>query len=190
MGEDTARDVRRFVYCIDSRDHITAVNDPWREFAIENGAAGLAHDTVVGRSLWSYVADSETLHLYQQMLRRLRTNRQSIRVPFRCDAPALRRYMELEMTVANDDSVCFTAEIVRLEPRAPVALLDDSHRRRDGLLRMCSWCKKVELDDKTWADVEEAVKRLRIFEQARLPHITHGMCDACFARLHPLGEDD
>lgn len=190
MGEHTARDVRRFVYCIDCRDHITAVNDAWREFAIENGAAGLAHDTVVGRSLWSYVTDTETLHLYQQMLRRLRTNRQSIHVPFRCDAPALRRYMELEMTVADDDSVCFTAEIVRLEPRAPVALLDDLQTRRDGLLRMCSWCKKVELDDKTWADVEEAVKRLRIFDQARLPYITHGMCDACFARLHPLGEDD
>src|SRR3569623_894919 len=166
MREDTARDVRRIDYCIARRDHITAVNDAWRDFAIELGAAELAYDTVVGRSLWSYVTDTETLHLYQQMLRRLRTIRQSIRVPFRCDAPALRRYMELDMTVADDFCVCFMAESVRREPRAPVALLDDSHTRRDGLLRMCSWCKKVELDDKTWADVEEAVKRLRIFDQA------------------------
>src|SRR3569623_13042 len=140
MREDTARAVRRVVYCIDRRDHITAVNAAWREFAIENGAAELAHDTVVGRSLWSYVTDTETLHLYQQMLRRLRTNRQSIREQFRCDAPALRRNMELEMPVADVDSVCFTAEIVLLVPLAPVARRDDSHTRRYGLLRMCSWC--------------------------------------------------
>ena len=42
---------------------------------------------------------------------------------------------------------------------------------------MCAWCKKADVGG--WVEVEEAVRRLQLFDQARLPRITHGVCPAC-----------
>lgn len=42
---------------------------------------------------------------------------------------------------------------------------------------MCGWCKKVAIPE--WVEVEEGVKRMNWFEDAKLPSITHGICPAC-----------
>lgn len=183
-------DTRKFIYCIDARHQIVSVNDDWRAFAVENGAPALAEAALIGTSLWRYITDATTVHLYRLLLQRLHARGGPLRVPFRCDAPALRRYMELELAPLDDGGVRFTAAVLRLEARAPVPLLDAALQRGGGLLRMCSWCKRVELGDGTWVEVEEAVMRLALFDHAAPPHITHGMCGDCFARLYPPGADD
>lgn len=183
-------DAQSSVYHIDSQNCIIAFNDAWRAFAVENGAPELANDAVIGQPLWRYITNPETVHLYQRLLQSVRADRRPIRVPFRCDAPSLRRFMELEMAAEDNDGVRFSVVTLRLEARPPVVLLDAALARSGGMLRMCSWCKQIELGEGAWVEVEEAVRRLRLFDHATLPHITHGMCDACFARLYPKADDD
>ena len=179
-----------FVYHIDQRDRIASVDDAWRAFAVENGAPQLAGDAVIGQLLLSYITDAETSHLYQVLLQKLRKTGVPIRVPFRCDAPALRRFMELEMAADDAGGVRFTGRLLRLERRAPVNLLDPALQRGESLLRMCSWCKRIDVGGGVWLEVEDAIARLHLFDAAPLPQISHGMCDACFALLYPPGEEE
>ena len=54
---------------------------------------------VVGRSsTWNFIQGAETVRLYQAILRRVRSNSSRVVVPFRCDAPTLRRHMRLEIS--------------------------------------------------------------------------------------------
>jgi hypothetical protein len=55
-------------------------------------------------------------------------------------------------------------------------------RSDEPLLRVCSWCKKVDTRW-GWCEAEEAVVRLGLFEAQALPDITHGICQDCYERV-------
>jgi hypothetical protein len=38
----------------------------------------------------------------------------------------------------------------------------------------------MDVDAGRWAEIEEAVTSLRLFEYKSLPPLTHGMCEQCF----------
>lgn len=179
------------IYRIDAGDIITAVNPDWDAFARENEGAHLTGEHVVGRDLWAFIGDFETAQIYRAVLARLRGGAVVPPLPFRCDSPALRRFMELHLRAVTDDGgVELEARLLRSEPREAVALLDPAAPRDDELLRMCSWCKRVAVTESQWCEVEEAAQRLRLFERDRLPELTHAMCDRCFDDLHGADEGD
>jgi hypothetical protein len=63
-----------------------------------------------------------------------------------------------------------------------VRLLD--HRitdRSDELIKMCSWCARIEAGD--WVEIEEGCRRLGLLEEPRLPQITHTVCAGCMAAM-------
>jgi hypothetical protein len=87
-------DNRTFVHRIDSNDMIVVVNDEWLSFGSEN-VYNLSQDVVVNKSLWDFIIDKETQHLYKIMLEKVRAVNARIKFPFRCDSPDCRRFMEL-----------------------------------------------------------------------------------------------
>ena len=178
------------VYCIDRADVITAVNADWDAFARDNEGDHLTADNVVGRPLWDFISDPETEQIYRALLRRLRQGVAIPPLPFRCDSPGLRRFMELHTRGGDDQSVEFEARLLRAEPREPVALLEAETERGDGLVRICSWCKRVAVAEADWREVEEAVPRLGLLEFHRPPPLTHTMCEDCLADLHGYSDDD
>ncbi|MEK7322097.1 MAG: hypothetical protein AABZ84_03345 [Pseudomonadota bacterium] len=180
------RDERKFIHVVDGEDRIIAVNPAWSEFADENASPALAA-AVIGRPLWEHICDSDTLHLYQVLLERARKGTRPARVPFRCDSPALRRFMVMELVLQEDGLVRFTSWVDRQEARPFMALLDPAQARDEALLKMCGWCKKIESADDEWLEVETAVARLGLFDAVTVPRLTHTMCQACYARLY---EDD
>lgn len=167
------------VYRIDGSDTISFVNDAWALFAAENGAPQLACETV-GRSLWSYVAGKEVIHLQKVLVRRVRQEGAPRSFPFRCDSPLLRRLLRLELVPMPGDAVEFRSQIVHEEPWAqPIRLLDPIAPRANGpLLRMCSWCKRIALGER-WLEVEAYADEKGLFDSVALPEITHGICDDC-----------
>jgi|GEM_PF-4317178 len=176
-------DPRQFIYRIDAGDILTAANDAWDEFAIENEAPYLTRQNVIGRSLWEFIAGQETQHLYRVLFQRVRDARRSIAIPFRCDAPDCRRYMEMQMTPDDAGGITFTNRILRLEKRPPVRLLAQSAPRSPDFVTMCGWCKKVRLSDGRWAEVEEAIRVLHLFDERIVPQISHGICPECQDRV-------
>lgn len=167
-----------FIYHINAQDQIVYANDAWYAFANENGTP-YTPELVINKSLWSYIAAAETHHLYQMLLDAVRKKNRTISVPFRCDAPTCRRFMVMEISQLDHDRVQFKNWIQNRESRVYVPLLDPSVKRSNDFLCICSWCKKVQISDLEWLEVEEAAQKLALFDQAKLPSLTHGMCPSC-----------
>ncbi|MDX1494064.1 MAG: hypothetical protein R3253_08405 [Longimicrobiales bacterium] len=163
-------------YRVDRDNVIVGVNDAWRAFASDNGAEDLVE--AEGRELLASISGDSTRLVTRHLLDRVRATRGTVEIPFRCDAPDRRRYMRLRLLPVGDGGVGFRSWLVREEARPPLAVLDIREARGDGLLRICSWCNKVAVDD-GWMELEDAAERLLLFEAPTLPDITHGMCDGC-----------
>lgn len=170
---------RELIYRIDANGIITSVNAAWDEFAAENDCAGLAQ-RALGTPLRNHIVGEEVWHLYSVLFQRIRDRGTTAHIPFRCDSPGAKRYMSLLMLPLADGSIEFhsrTERIVRYD--TPIALLDRSTLRNDSFVIMCAWCKRVKVGPETWAELEDAVRILGLFDAPACPSISHGICDAC-----------
>ncbi len=167
------------IYRIDADGIITTVDAAWGEFAMENGAAGLAQRTL-GTPLRNHIAGEEVWHLYSALFQRIRDRRTPAEIPYRCDSPYVRRFMSLRMTPLTDNGIEFRSRTERIERyETPIALLDNGTPRNDDLVTMCAWCKKIKTGPERWTELEDAVRILGLFETPSCPGITHGICKSC-----------
>lgn len=173
----------RVVYRIDPEQRIVCTNQAWTDFALHNGAQHLLPPKVLGSSLWDFISDAETVHLYREIVGKVVQEGSIIAFPFRCDSPRARRYMKMKAAPLPEGSCEFTVTLLKEESREPVALLRDSTPRVKEHLSVCSWCKKIGLSEQQWVEVEEAVRALHLFELTKLPRISHGMCPACVVEI-------
>lgn len=164
-------------YQIDAQDRIVAVSETWAAFAVANDSPHLS-EGVLGRSLWDFVGDTPTRELYQVLLARVRGGR-PVRFPYRCDAPAMRRFMRMTMTLTNGGGVCFDSAILRAEPRTPQWSAPALPAGPAALLTACGWCNRIAVAG-GWEEIEVAIDRLGLFGAAPPPALTHGICPACY----------
>lgn len=166
-------------YRVDAEDLLVEVGGDWHAFASENGCSTLT-PAPLGRSLWSFVTGAEARMLWQGLLARARAG-ERVSVPYRCDAPAFRRFLTMQLEADRDDSVLLTSGLVLEEERTEMCWLAASAERASELVRSCSWCRSFAVGDE-WVEVEEAVARLRLLEAAP-PQITHTLCPGCAGTL-------
>lgn len=186
VGQDT------FVYSVDANDVIAYWGGNLVEFAYANDwSSGIAPEKVVGHPLFEFITGPETVHLYRILFDRCRSGKEIGPIPFRCDSPTERRFLELHLSPAAGGSVIITNKLLRVEQRPAVTLLMGNIARNDEFLRICSMCKKIALNENLWAEAEEALGRLGVFEKDRPPQLTHGLCKSCFdlamSALEPRG---
>ncbi len=160
------------------------------EYTIDGNAGEGLENRAVGSWLWQHLAGVEVKHLFRALIERVRVKEKVIRVPFRCDAPALRREMMLEATPLEGEGVRFVTWVVEEEGRETVPLLEALRKDDpDYLLLMCAWCKRIGVGDDRWLEVEEAAAELHLFHMDPLPRITHGVCRECrTTMMEELGE--
>ncbi len=171
------------IYRIDYADVITDIVDPeqWRSFAESNAWVGSPHPAdVVGHKIWEFIQNRETRHLYQQIFRRIRAGLPSHILPFRCDSPEERRYLELRTKALPNAGIEITSTFLRRELRDPVPLLDVSLPRSSEFVTICSMCKKIRIRPETWVEIEEGLIHFKLFEEERMPGLSHGLCEACY----------
>ena len=128
--------------------------------------------------------DEETSAIYHFLLGKVRTDGTPVEVPFRCDSPDCRRHMSMEMVPVAEGLVEIRSRLIRRESRDPVSLLDARVDRSDELVRMCGWCKKIDLGAQAWVEVEEGVRALALLDAHRAPGLTHGICPSCRDHLY------
>ncbi len=168
------------IYRIDGTDTIVFVSDNWRSFASENPAkVECGADSIVGRSLWDFIEGGETRHLYQELFKKVRKGNPSGPIPLRCDTPAKRMFLQLNLRPLPDQHIEITSTIVKIEERDPVNLLDDNVPRSKEFIRICSMCKKIAIRQNTWVEIEKGLEHLKPFEAEQMPQLTHGMCPDC-----------
>jgi hypothetical protein len=165
-------------YAIDEHDHLIRVDQGYYRFAEENGWAEAT--TSLGRSLWDYVAGHEMVKLQRLLVRRIRDEVGDVELPFRCDGPEVRREMKIRIVARPGGRVVlFSARTREEEARdLPQLLLDPETPRSDEVLEMCGWCDRFEVDGE-WVEVEEAARRLELFNKPELPALGHGICPDC-----------
>ena len=168
-------------YRIDRNDRLEWVNEGWLLFARANGGTGLEPARVRGRVLWDFVSDPTIAHLYRLIVQRLRAGGPAVRFHFRCDAPALRRLAAMEITSDRGGAVHFDVTSVLEQPQIPPTPIELTPADEEPLVRVCAWCKRVELPADTWIEPEQAVSALSLFDCPAFPGLTHGMCPRCYS---------
>jgi len=135
--------VSDLVYHLNARDEIAYVNEAWLSFARANQGEALVSPRILGRLLWDFIGDVDTQHVYRLLHRRVRTKGTPVRLCFRCDAPAVRRRLELEISPRDDQGLTYRVRTLSGQVRQPVPLLDPQRLRSERFVTMCSWCKRV-----------------------------------------------
>jgi hypothetical protein len=77
---------------------------------------------MLGQSLWRFISGVDVRQLYTVLLSRVRQTQGTVVFPFRCDAPDLRRFMEMSMTGIPNSEVVFATRLVQAKARAPCCL--------------------------------------------------------------------
>lgn len=185
--ETACGDPQPCVYEIDADDRIVALSDAWYRFARENGAGRELCEIAGGTSLWDLIRSEEVRDLYQRIFAGARAHGRPLRVPFRCDSPALRRYMELEISPRPGGGLVLAGQLLHAEPREPVELIaNDGAAEVYAPVVLCSWCKAARLPDGRWGVVEELVRARGLFETSRIPRISHSICPDCQRSVRSL----
>lgn len=166
-------------YDLDADLRLCAVGAGWNGFAHRNGAPQLADPGPLDRPLDGFIQDPSTRQLYDRLFEAARRSGRPVSVPFRCDAPGRRRCLELHIESKAGGGYRVRSELLREEPREPVALLEPGHSRDARLLKMCSFCKRVHAPA-GWMEAEPAVRAMGLFAEPVLPAISHGVCPRCF----------
>ncbi|MCG6969794.1 MAG: hypothetical protein LJE85_08520 [Gammaproteobacteria bacterium] len=168
------------IYRIDANNQLIDVDENWDRFALANDSPQLVRALVVRKPLFELISDPLSGHLYKLLIERVKHTGKTISFKFRCDSPAMRRYMHMEMVrQVENDGVCFKSTTEREEPREPVELLAPHAKRSDDLVIICSWCKRVKVSEDQWLDIEQGIQRLGLFDAEVLPQLSHGMCPDC-----------
>lgn len=179
LRSECASTPSEFAYEVDGTDRIIAVSGDWLDFARENGAPELTEDLVVGRSLWDFIEGVDTQAFYEFIFERVRKARIALKVPFRCDSPTCRRWMEMEIKPQLERGILLCSRIVRTEAIPASDRPKVIKRRPGGLVTVCGWCRRVQLPSLEWVQFEDAVPALELENRCCMPGLTHGICESC-----------
>lgn len=166
-------------YEVNTRDEITSVNEVWDLFALANDSPGLVTEKILHRPLWQFITDQTVRHIYKQIFKQVRDGSEMSFV-LRCDAPAVLRRITLIFSPKNDGSITINSQIILEEERSPLPLLDPKSMRSATLVRMCSWCQRINVGNGDWENIEKAVEQLQLFNAPEMPTISHGICATCY----------
>jgi hypothetical protein len=182
-------------YRLDGDDVIRWVSGGWIHFAKQNTDGSWDPESVVGHSIWSYIEGPEVRHLYELLLRRVRTAGVAIEVPFRCDGPDVRRDMRLRIEPLENEGVQLTVAFPRETPAGGVggdgesSLPERTVRPKPELVPLCSWCDRVLVRGMGWVNVEVAVEAMDLFDGGPVPKLSHGACPDCYADVMVVDAD-
>lgn len=185
MSNPATRDAdytRRLAYRIDASDRLCRVNRDWQDFARENGASPSLAEGALGTILWSHIEGDSIREIYRLLTLRARQGR-SMSFTYRCDSPVERRTFLMSIRAGEEQCVDFQSDLISMESRPAVRLLESNHPRGEGFVRVCAWCQRVAVGPEEWLEVEDAVNRLGLLQAESLPALTHGMCQACGTRI-------
>ena len=171
----------RYRYRVDASDVVTWVDAMWLAFAKENGAAELVEESVVGRTLWDFLAGDDIRRLYREIHSRVRTTGKSVLLPFRCDSPSLQRHMRMTITLRDAGELEYESRVDRTIPQRRLDALDPQRQRSNVVLKICSCCRRAFFEPLGWLDMEDVSVRLGLFETTKVPELCYVICPECAA---------
>ncbi len=167
----------------------------WNAFAsANNGHALIDGETVLGQSVFGFIAGSEVRGCYERCFAAILGERlEFIRVMSRCDSPSTRRQLWITMRPVLSrrrvGGLLVQALVVSEELRPPVDLFDFAAlgvaaRSRPILpmLTMCSSCQNVRFPPNSAEGSGEWITAEDYYRKGgdSAVHVSHGLCPECF----------
>ena len=170
------------IYRINSRDEIIFVNDIWDQFAVLNKSFSVIGSKILGRPIWEFMSDLTTHNIYLEMVKKARRG-EPVRFKFRCDSPDMRRLLEMQITLVENEQIQFESKTIMAEMRSFQRFFSIDTPRSEQMISVCSWCNRLNNGKDFWWEVEDAINILGIFEKDKLPNISYRTCDECCGPL-------
>lgn len=171
------------IYRVNDKDEIIYVNEEWDRFAKENdGIPENLSKNVLNKKIWSFISGFETKHLYQAILENVRRYKRTANIGIMCDGPTIVRTIDIAIKPLENNFVEFDCAIKKQYERLEVILLDRNVKRSNDFIKMCSYCKAINLENE-WLETEKAVAKLSLFYKKELPQISHGICPDCYKKV-------
>jgi hypothetical protein len=176
----TVKDSDNTSYLLSNGLQIARVNTGWTKFALENGGKDLLARWGRGSSILDAIPGA-LRGLYQDgFLRALATGKQWEH-DYECSSPGV--YREFRMYAFPVEStflaVTHALRIERPHDRA-VSPADDAAYTSDGIIRMCSYCRRVHA-----VEGRDRWDWVPAYVSAMPANVSHGLCPPC-ATFHRL----
>jgi hypothetical protein len=176
-------DNNSIVYQLNENDEIIYVNENWNKFAAENdGLPETLSDNVLNKKIWCFITDFETIHLYKALLNNVRLYKRTANLTIKCDSPFMVRFIEMKIKPLENNHIEFCCVTKKQYERPIVLLLDKKIPRNNSFLKMCSYCKAINIENE-WVETEVGISRLSLFLKSSLPQISHGICPTCYKNV-------
>lgn len=169
-------------YTVDGEGTIVAVGGSWDDFARRNGGEAILSTRIIGKKLDQFIHGDETLMFMRTMIMSARVLDTAIQRPYRCDSPALKRYMEMTLQPHADGVVEVIHRELRSEPVAhPVRMMAVPCGNGSRFVKRCSVCNRLRIQE-VWSEVDEAVADGRLLPQdLHALKVFYGVCPQCLA---------
>lgn len=135
-------------YELDQKDRIVKVGGDWDTFATANGAEELTKDAVIGHPLRRYVLGDVTRMFIDTMLTKVRVTGTPFSVPYRCDSPGTKRFMEMSLFMSSLPGIIVAEHrLVKEQPMPPLSIWAADARANSSapgqLFKRCSMCNRL-----------------------------------------------
>lgn len=168
-------------YRLDSRDRIIEVSGGWDRFAFDNGAEELANESVIGMPLRSFISGDVTRMFIDTMHARARMSGRPMTVPYRCDSPGVKRFMEMSLEAIGSDLVSTHRLLAeQVLPRALVFRIVADGRPHSWTKR-CSMCNRLSMPDGRLVEPDEFAEMESADGQA--VGVIYFVCPECKNRI-------
>ena len=173
---------RSVIFGLDSGLHIVYCNGAWDHFAAANGGSDLLRPAPIGHLLLESIHGPLRAY-YDSAYRNVLRASQPWTHIYECSSPTVYRKLSMRVLPLKKtggllvvNSIC----VERPHPLSTSRLCESIYRQQDGMLVMCSHCRRTRRVDESqvWDWVPEYVERL--------PRgASHGLCDVCREYHYP-----
>jgi hypothetical protein len=180
-----------YSYRTDAEDRIVWLDQSWVVFAKNNWRPDFQPDWVLGRSLWDFIDGPDTQEVYRLALRHIQLHQRALTLPFRCDSPDIRRFMEMTVAPLADGGLSFNCLLLREEVRAPVNFRPCGPCAPGRALKACSICLRLERPvwtdlgrpggqgEAVWQEAEAVLPLVAALEEGYFPPVSYRVCPDC-----------
>lgn len=169
-------------YVLDRSNVITDVGGAWDDFATQNEGGSVLRHLVLGTRLLNHVTGDTSRSYVEAVLDATRVLGRQRALPYRCDAPRFKRYMEMQIEPLAADGLRVSHRVLRVEPLArSVRFAALSNTMQERLLVRCTMCNRIR-DFNTWHEPDEALDR-QLVQGSEPNPVVYGVCPGCREKL-------
>ncbi len=153
----------------------TSIN--WDIFANLNDGNSATTNNVIGKSIYSFIYDKETINWLKKIILLVKTYHEPIIKIYRCDSPNLKRFMEMSVSNIDKNIIVVYHRVLRVENIEKVIYFETTDSLNSSVKR-CSICNKLRINHK-WYEIEnipnsffDNLKELKL-------KVFYGVCSKC-----------